>query len=51
MKVKMSTSWIDEFPARIAELDRAHLRRKRRGVVPEGGARMPAGHLTVAERP
>ena len=33
-------SWIDEFPARIAELDRAHLRRKRRVVVPEGGARL-----------
>jgi 8-amino-7-oxononanoate synthase len=33
-------SWIDEFPARIAELDRAHLRRKRRVVVPEGSARM-----------
>lgn len=31
-------SWIDEFPARIAELDRAHLRRRRRVVVPEGGA-------------
>lgn len=33
-------TWIDEFPARIAELDRAHLRRKRRVVVPEGAARM-----------
>jgi 8-amino-7-oxononanoate synthase len=33
-------SWIDEFPARIAALDRAHLRRKRRVVVPEGAARM-----------
>lgn len=31
-------SWIDEFPARIAELDRAHLRRRRRVVVPAGGA-------------
>ena len=30
-------SWIDEFPARIAELDRAHLRRRRRVVVPAGG--------------
>jgi 8-amino-7-oxononanoate synthase len=34
------SSWIDEFPARIAELDRAHLRRRRRVVVPGGGARM-----------
>ena len=33
-------SWIAEFPARIAELDRAHLRRRRRVVVPEGGARL-----------
>jgi 8-amino-7-oxononanoate synthase len=33
-------SWIDEFPAHIAELDRAHLRRKRRVVVPEGAARL-----------
>ena len=33
-------SWIDEFPARIAELDRTHLRRKRRVVVPEEGARL-----------
>ncbi len=33
-------SWIDEFPARIAELDCAHLRRKRRVVVPEEGARL-----------
>ena len=35
-----SPSWIDEFPARIAELDRAHLRRVRRVVVPEDGARL-----------
>lgn len=33
-------SWIDEFPARIAELERAHLRRNRRIVVPEGGAQL-----------
>lgn len=36
----MNSSWIEEFPARIAELDRVHLRRRRRVVVPEGGARM-----------
>jgi len=36
----MNSSWIDEFPARIAELDRVHLRRRRRVVEPEGGARM-----------
>ncbi|HSV51764.1 MAG TPA: 8-amino-7-oxononanoate synthase [Burkholderiaceae bacterium] len=33
-------SWIDEFPARIAALDAAHLRRLRRVVVPDGGARL-----------
>jgi 8-amino-7-oxononanoate synthase len=31
-------SWIDEFPARIAELDAAHQRRRTREVVPAGGA-------------
>lgn len=35
-----SASWLDEFPARLAELDGAHLRRKRRVVVPESGARL-----------
>ncbi len=35
-----SPSWIDEFPQRIAELDRAHLRRRRRVVLPEQGARL-----------
>ncbi len=35
-------SWIDEFPARIAALDTAHLGRRRRAVVPAEGA-----HLTV----
>jgi len=34
------SSWIDEFPARIAELDHAHLRRRRRVVLPDGGARL-----------
>lgn len=34
----LTNSWLDEFPARIAELDRAHLRRKRRIVVPQDGA-------------
>jgi len=33
-------SWIDEFPERIAALDRAHLRRRRRVVLPEQGARL-----------
>src|SRR5688572_2146888 len=37
---RTAPSWIDEFPARIAELDRAYLRRRRRVVIPEGGARM-----------
>jgi 8-amino-7-oxononanoate synthase len=35
-----TASWLDEFPARLAELDGAHLRRKRRVVVPESGARL-----------
>jgi len=42
-------SWIDEFPARIAELDRSHLRRRRRVVVPESGARLRVdGQSTLA---
>ncbi|MDO9401424.1 MAG: 8-amino-7-oxononanoate synthase [Polaromonas sp.] len=36
----LKNSWLDEFPARIAELDRTHLRRRRRVVVPESGARL-----------
>ncbi|SFB68505.1 8-amino-7-oxononanoate synthase [Polaromonas sp. OV174] len=36
----MTTSWLDDFPARIAELDHAHLRRKRAVVTPDGGARL-----------
>lgn len=35
-----TASWLDEFPARLAALDGAHLRRKRREVVPESGARL-----------
>jgi 8-amino-7-oxononanoate synthase len=34
------TSWLDEFPTRIAELDNAQLRRRRRVVEPLPGARM-----------
>lgn len=33
-------SWIEEFPMRLAELDAAHLRRRRREVMPAGGAHM-----------
>jgi 8-amino-7-oxononanoate synthase len=33
-------TWLDEFDGRLAELDTAHLTRKRRVVVPEAGARM-----------
>ena len=33
------TSWIDEFPARIAALDDAHLRRKRRAVAGSAASR------------
>jgi len=40
------SSWIDEFPARIAQLDAAHLRRKRRVAVPGEGA-----HLRVDGQP
>jgi 8-amino-7-oxononanoate synthase len=36
----MTASWLDEFPARLAELDSAHLRRQRRAVRPENGARL-----------
>jgi 8-amino-7-oxononanoate synthase len=36
----MTPSWLDDFPQRIAELDGAHLRRRRRVVVPEAGGRM-----------
>jgi 8-amino-7-oxononanoate synthase len=36
----LASSWIDEFPARIAQLDHAHLRRRRRVVIPDGGARL-----------
>ena len=36
----MTTSWLDEFPARMAELDQNHLRRQRRVVTPESGARL-----------
>jgi 8-amino-7-oxononanoate synthase len=32
------SSWIDEFPERLAALDTAHLRRRRREVLPAGGA-------------
>lgn len=36
----MTNSWLDEFPARIEELDQAHLRRRRAVVAPDGGARL-----------
>ena len=36
----MTNSWLDDFPARIKELDRAHLRRRRAVVSPDGGARL-----------
>ena len=33
-------SWLDEIPARLADIERAHLLRRRRVVQPEGGARL-----------
>jgi len=45
----MTASWLDEFPARMAELDQAHLRRQRRVVTPESGARLRVnGHSMLA---
>lgn len=40
MAITTTASWLTEFPARLAELDGAHLRRQRREVVPESGARL-----------
>ncbi len=39
-KPSLTSSWLDEFPARIAALDKDHLRRRRRVVQPERGARL-----------
>ncbi len=36
----MNASWLDEFPARLAELDRGQLRRRRRVVLPGNGAEL-----------
>ena len=45
----MTTSWLDEFPARIKELDAAHMRRQRRVVTPDGGARLKVnGQIMLA---
>lgn len=33
-------SWLDEIPQRLADIERAHLLRRRRVVVPAGGARL-----------
>ena len=45
----MTASWLDEFPARIAALDQAHLRRQRRVVTPDSGARLKVnGHSMLA---
>ena len=45
----MTPSWLDEFPARLQELDRAHLRRQRRVITPGGGARLNVdGHPLLA---
>ncbi|MDP3229043.1 MAG: 8-amino-7-oxononanoate synthase [Acidovorax sp.] len=38
--VHAAPSWLDEIPSRLTELDRAHLLRRRRVVLPAGGARM-----------
>ena len=45
----MTDSWLDDFPARIAELDHAHLRRRRAVVTPDVGARLKVdGHGMLA---
>lgn len=36
----MTVSWLDDIPQHLAELDAAHLRRRRRVVVPTDGPRM-----------
>ncbi|WP_373833356.1 8-amino-7-oxononanoate synthase [Delftia acidovorans] len=46
----MSGSWLDEIPARIAELDAAHLRRRRRATAPLLGAASGA-HMEVDGHP
>lgn len=35
-----AASWLDEIPARLADIERAHLLRRRRVVQPAGGARL-----------
>ncbi|MFI8615234.1 8-amino-7-oxononanoate synthase [Acidovorax sp. NPDC077693] len=35
-----ATSWLDEIPGRLADIERAHLLRRRRVVEPAGGARL-----------
>ena len=34
------SSWLDDIPARLADIERAHLLRRRRVVEPAGGARL-----------
>ena len=46
----MSGSWLDDIPARIAELDAAHLRRRRRATAPLQGAASGA-HMEVDGHP
>ncbi len=45
MNKPVASSWLDEFPERLNDLDRAHLRRQRRVVQPADGA-----HLRVDGR-
>ncbi len=45
MNKPVASSWLDEFPERLNDLDRAHLRRQRRVVQPADGA-----HLLVDGR-
>jgi 8-amino-7-oxononanoate synthase len=40
VEVRAVSSWLDEFPGRILQLDANHLRRTRREVVPNGGAHL-----------
>lgn len=45
--VHASPSWLDDIPSRLADLDQAHLLRRRRVVLPTEGARMQVDGTTM----